>query len=183
MDALNTVSAVITGGSSGGFAARGFAIDYPNRIKGLVFLGSPFVLRDKQGVQELWETTISKLTDPIDPGFVREFQMSTITQPVPEAFIFYPGVGHAIYWEQLAQVASDPVALVENIFPLRRIHPELYGLSRTGCRSRDQPVGLQRGRGFTINQPYLGKRSGYYQNEYRVLKLVWSECSGNGNFG
>ena len=27
----------------------------------------------------------------------------------------YPGVGHAIYWEQPAQVASDLVAFVEKI--------------------------------------------------------------------
>ena len=182
MDALDVESAVIAGGSSGGFVARRFAIDYPNRTKGLVLLGSPFVLRDKAGVQELWASTISKLTDPIDPRFVREFQMSTITQPVPEAFLetmireslkiparvwkktfeglmldnsdeeltkihvpslmiwgdkdaivprsdqealmagiegsnlfVYPGVGHAIYWEQPTQVASDLVAFVENI--------------------------------------------------------------------
>ena len=182
MDALHIESAVITGGSSGGFAARRFAIDYPERTLGLVFLGSPFILRDKPGVLEIWESTMSKLTDPIDPGFVREFQMSTHTQPVPEAFLetmvreslkiparvwkttfegllednssgelakikaptliiwgdkdtivplsdqekltagiegsrfaVYPGVGHAIYWEQPGQVASDLVAFIEDI--------------------------------------------------------------------
>ena len=182
MDTLQIAAAVITGGSSGGFVARRFAIDFPERTLGLVFLSSPFILRDKPGVLDLWESTISKLTDPIDPAFVREFQMSTITQAVPKAFLetmvqeslkvpanvwktttegllednsseelaeikaptlmiwgdkdtivprsdqeqllariegsqlaVYPDVGHAIYWEQPVQVASDLAMFVENL--------------------------------------------------------------------
>jgi pimeloyl-ACP methyl ester carboxylesterase len=174
MDALQLEAAVIAGGSSGGFAARRFAADYPERTLGLVLLGSPFTLQDKPGVLELWESTISKLTDPVDPRFVREFQENTHIQPVPEDFIqivideslkipahvwrstlegllkddsseflarikaptliiwgdqdtvvplrdqekltagienarllVYPGAGHAIYWEEPGQVASD----------------------------------------------------------------------------
>jgi pimeloyl-ACP methyl ester carboxylesterase len=87
MDALHLESAVIVGGSSGGFVARRFAIDHPKRTLGLVLLGSPFTLRDKPDVLEAWDSIISKLTDPIDPGFVREFQKSTLVQPVPEAFL------------------------------------------------------------------------------------------------
>lgn len=174
MDLLQLKSAVIAGGSSGGFAARRFAVDYPERALGLVLLGSPFTLRDKPGVLELWESTISKLTDPVDPRFVREFQESTYVRLVPENFlhtaideslkvparvwrstleglleddssenlakikaptliiwgeqdtvvplsdqeklmagiensrlVVYPGVGHAIYWEEPGQVAAD----------------------------------------------------------------------------
>ena len=87
MDALNLDAAVIAGGSSGGFVARRFAIDQPERTLGLVLMGSPFTLGDKPGVLELSDSTISKLTDPIDPGFVREFQQSTLTQPVPQKFL------------------------------------------------------------------------------------------------
>ena len=36
---------------------------------------------------ELWKSTISQLTDPIDPRFVREFQESMVVRPVPEAFL------------------------------------------------------------------------------------------------
>ena len=36
---------------------------------------------------EFWESAVSRLTDPIDPGFVREFQESTLAQPVPQAFL------------------------------------------------------------------------------------------------
>ena len=36
---------------------------------------------------EFWESAVSQLVDPIDPGFVREFQESTLAQPVPQAFL------------------------------------------------------------------------------------------------
>lgn len=180
MDVLQLESAVIAGGSSGGFAARRFAVDYPERTLGLVLLGSPFTMQDKPEVLEMWESTISKLTDPVDSRFVREFHESTYVRPVPEAFlrtmvneslkapahvwrstaegllgddssknlaqikaptliiwgdqdtivplsdqeklkggiegsrlIVYPGVGHAIYWEEPGHVASDIIAFIK----------------------------------------------------------------------
>jgi pimeloyl-ACP methyl ester carboxylesterase len=87
MDAFHLEAAFIVGGSSGGFVVRRFAIDHPERTLGLVLMGSPATLRDKPGVLELWDSTVSKLTDPVDPDFVREFVHSTLTQPVPEAFL------------------------------------------------------------------------------------------------
>ena len=87
MDALYLQGAVIVGGSSGGFVARRFAIDHPERTLGLVLLGSPSTLRDKPGVLEFWDSTVSKLMDPVDPGFVREFAERTLAQPVPQAFV------------------------------------------------------------------------------------------------
>jgi pimeloyl-ACP methyl ester carboxylesterase len=87
MDMLHLDVAIIAGGSSGGFVARRFAIDHPQRTLGLVLAGSPLNLRDKPGVLELWDSTISKFADPINPAFVREFVESTFVQPVPQAFI------------------------------------------------------------------------------------------------
>jgi len=87
MDALDLEAAVIAGGSSGGFVARRFAIEHPERTLGLVFIGSPVSLRGNLGVLELWDTTVSKLTDLVDPGFVREFVESTVHRPVPQAFL------------------------------------------------------------------------------------------------
>ena len=37
-------------------------------------------------MREAWDSTISKLTDPVDPGFVREMQSSALNQPVPNEF-------------------------------------------------------------------------------------------------
>ncbi len=87
MDSLDMQIAVIAGGSSGGFVARRFAIDFPSRTLGLVLLGSPFTLNDKPGVLNLWRSSISNLTDPVTPAFVREFQKGTVAQPVPQAFL------------------------------------------------------------------------------------------------
>lgn len=87
MDVVHLEAAVIAGGSSGGFVARRFSIDHPEGTLGLVLMGSPLTLRDKPGVLEVWDSTVSKLTDPVDPGFVREFQLSTLAQPVPQAFL------------------------------------------------------------------------------------------------
>ena len=87
MDALHLGAAVIVGGSSGGFVARRFAIDHPERTLGLVLLGSPASLRDKPGVLQMWDSTVSKLTDPVDPAFARGFAESTLAQRVPRAFV------------------------------------------------------------------------------------------------
>ncbi len=77
MNELDLRAAVIAGGSSGGVVARRFAIDHPDRTIGLVLLGSPLALGDKPGVREMWESTFSTLTDPIDPAMVREFAEMT----------------------------------------------------------------------------------------------------------
>ena len=87
MDALHFQAAVVVGASSGGFVARRFAIDHPGRTLGLVFLGSPASLRDKPGVLEMWNSTFSKLTDPIAPDLVREFVEGTLAQPVPQVVL------------------------------------------------------------------------------------------------
>jgi pimeloyl-ACP methyl ester carboxylesterase len=87
VDTLQIEAAVIAGGSSGGFVARRYAIDHPERTLGLALMGSPFTLRDKARVLELWDSTISKLMDPIDPGFVHDFQTSLLAKSVPQAFL------------------------------------------------------------------------------------------------
>ncbi len=43
--------------------------------------------RDNADVTEFWESAVSRLSDPIDPGFVREFQEGTLAQPVPRGFL------------------------------------------------------------------------------------------------
>ena len=86
MDALHIEKAVILGASSGGFAARSFALSHPGRTLGLVLLGSPSTLRDKPLVLETINHTIAKLTDPVEPEFVREFADSMTAKPVPQAF-------------------------------------------------------------------------------------------------
>ena len=88
MDTFELGSAVIVGHSMSTSIAQRFALDYPERTRGLVLMGS-FVTgwQSAPVIVELWEAAVSKLTDPIDPAFVREFQESTLAHPVPEAFL------------------------------------------------------------------------------------------------
>jgi pimeloyl-ACP methyl ester carboxylesterase len=82
MDRLGLGSAVVVGASSGGFAARCFALDHGSRTLGLVLLGTPAALRGKPRVEEMWESTISELTDPVDPAFVRRFVEGAVGRSV-----------------------------------------------------------------------------------------------------
>lgn len=86
-DALGLGPAIVVGHSMGSTNAKRFAIDYPERTRGLVLIGSFATYRNNPGLVEFWESTVSRLTDPVDPGFVREFQESTLAQPVPAAFL------------------------------------------------------------------------------------------------
>jgi pimeloyl-ACP methyl ester carboxylesterase len=87
MDALELGPGVIAGHSMGASIAQRFAIDYPGRTLGLVLVGSLITWRGHPDFVELWDSVVSTLTDPIDPGFVREFQESTLARPVPPAFL------------------------------------------------------------------------------------------------
>jgi len=87
VDVLGLDAAVIAGGSSGGLVALRFAIDHPDRTRGLVLLGSPLTLADKPGARALWDSTVSSLTDPVDPDFVRRFAEGTVVRPVPDVFL------------------------------------------------------------------------------------------------
>jgi len=85
MDHFRIRRAAIVGHSMGSVIAQRVAIEYPNRVSKLVLVGSTpnganeVVL----GLLEFVET----LEDPIDPAFVRDFQVSTVFQPVPDRFM------------------------------------------------------------------------------------------------
>jgi len=84
MDVVGLQAAVIVGQSSGGYTAQRFAVDHPERTLGLVLIGTPRDFRDKPASLK---RTVSELTDPVDPQFVREFAESTITQPVAPVYL------------------------------------------------------------------------------------------------
>jgi pimeloyl-ACP methyl ester carboxylesterase len=83
LDALEIPAAVIVGHSLGSYVAQRFAMQRADRTLGLVLMGSFPTLRGNAGVTDLWDSVISTLTDPVDPTFVREFQLSTLARPVP----------------------------------------------------------------------------------------------------
>lgn len=86
MDAVGLGSAVLVGHSMGRAVAQRFAIDHPERTLGLVLLGAFAGEAGNPVIVELDEI-VSALADPVDEAFVREFQVSTLMQPVPPAFL------------------------------------------------------------------------------------------------
>jgi pimeloyl-ACP methyl ester carboxylesterase len=86
MDALGIGTAVIAGHSMGGTIARRFALDYPDRTRGVTLLGAFATFRDNPEVRGLWKA-IQCLLDPVPPRFAREFQESTLARPVHPAFL------------------------------------------------------------------------------------------------
>jgi len=78
---------VVVGHSSGCLVCQRLALDAPERVRGMVLAGSPLCFGDNPRAVEFWETTVSRLIDPIDPGFVREFVGSTLDRPVPTALL------------------------------------------------------------------------------------------------
>lgn len=87
MDALKLKKAIIVGHSMGSQVALRFVLDHPERVQGLVLAGAFTTVKGHEGVKQLWDSTIAKMTDPVDANFVREFQQSTLHKPVPPAFL------------------------------------------------------------------------------------------------
>lgn len=87
LDAVGVQSAFIVGHSMGSRNAMRFAIDYPDRTRGLVLVGAFVPGPPNAGVKAFWDTSLSKLTDPVDPAFVRQFQKDTLAQPIPPEYV------------------------------------------------------------------------------------------------
>ena len=69
-----------------GVALR-FAIDHPERTMGLVLVGASPTMGATAAARQFWDSTVSKLTDPVDPALVRGMTESILAQPVPQAFV------------------------------------------------------------------------------------------------
>jgi pimeloyl-ACP methyl ester carboxylesterase len=86
LDALDIRQAVIVGHCMGGYVAQRFAVDHPDRTRGLVLAATRSTWYDHPDIQ-LLAATVAGLEDPVDPVFVREFQMSTLAQPVSPQYV------------------------------------------------------------------------------------------------
>jgi pimeloyl-ACP methyl ester carboxylesterase len=85
LDALDVTRAVLVGHSMGSFVARKVYSLVPDRVSRLVLVGAGASLSNEV-VLPLLEA-VNGLTDPVNEQFVRDFQMSTVHAPVPEAFM------------------------------------------------------------------------------------------------
>ena len=81
MQELNLKPAIIVGHSMGATVAQRFALDYPYMAQAMVLVGSFASFKSNAGIVEL-QKMVSELKDPVDSGFVHEFQSSTIFKPI-----------------------------------------------------------------------------------------------------
>jgi pimeloyl-ACP methyl ester carboxylesterase len=87
LDELQLPAAVIVGHSMGSMVAQRFAASYPDRVAGLVLMGTFRTIHNDPALEAFWTTTLTALEDPVDPAIVREFQLSTLARPVPPDFL------------------------------------------------------------------------------------------------
>ena len=86
MDAVGIDRAIVAGHSMGSWSAQRVAGSYPERVLGAVLAGAFSTFRDRPDLDGLKEEFRS-LADPIDPGYARAWQDSTLALPVPEDFM------------------------------------------------------------------------------------------------
>lgn len=77
--------AIIVGHSMGALVAQSFALDYPERVVGLALVGTFLSQRQNPELADMLES-LDRMSDPVDLGFVRAFQASTLAQPLQEEF-------------------------------------------------------------------------------------------------
>jgi non-heme chloroperoxidase len=109
MDELQIESAVIVGHCMGGFIAERFALDYPERTRGLVLAASFTTMQGNPEVAQLWNG-VSEFADTVDFNFVLEFQQSTLAQAVPPDFLV------TVVQESLKVPARVWKAVLEDLF-------------------------------------------------------------------
>jgi non-heme chloroperoxidase len=85
--ALDLGPAIVAGHSMGSTNALRFALDYPERTRGLVLAATSATYRQNPGIVAFYESTVAGLTDPIDPAFAREFQESTLGGTIHPDFL------------------------------------------------------------------------------------------------
>jgi rifampin ADP-ribosylating transferase len=84
MDAEGISSAVLVGSSSGGYVAQQVAITSPDRVAGLVLVGSPRTLQGRPSFAD----EVDLLTDPVSEAWVREsLAWFPLFQPVPASYL------------------------------------------------------------------------------------------------
>lgn len=86
MTAKGIDRATIVGHSMGSLVAQQVAAAAPHRVSGLILIGSGTTVRRMDGVAG-FQAAVAGFTDPVPLDFIREFQLSTIHVPVPDAFL------------------------------------------------------------------------------------------------
>ena len=85
IEAKQLKNVVIVGHSMGSFVAQHVASMAPDKVSKLVLIGSATTMSNDE-VNGL-EKEVNALSDPVSPKFAREFQLSTLFQPIPDKFL------------------------------------------------------------------------------------------------
>jgi len=83
MDVVGLERAVLVAHSMGAMVAQRFVVDHPVRVAGLVLMGAFATLFQNPGLTDFHRSAIALLVDPIDAGFAREWQQSTLARSIP----------------------------------------------------------------------------------------------------
>ena len=86
MDSQDLEAAVLAGHSFGSVVAQRIAVDHPECTLALLLVGAHYATGEHPADRDFYESTISKLEDPIDPHLVGEFQETAHHRPLPEPF-------------------------------------------------------------------------------------------------
>jgi pimeloyl-ACP methyl ester carboxylesterase len=84
LDALGIQRAAVVGHSVGSFVAQRMAIDNPERVSHVVLIGSALSPRSKPVLE--FSEVVKTLADPIPVELAREFQQSTLAQPIDKEY-------------------------------------------------------------------------------------------------
>lgn len=87
LDHVDIERAAVVGHSMGSMVAARLALAQPARVEALVLIGALTTLQGNAAIDDEFCDAILALTDPVDAGFVREFQESTLARPVPSDFM------------------------------------------------------------------------------------------------
>lgn len=87
MDVLKIERAIVVGHSMGSVNALRFALEFPARVLGLVLAGAQPYFGRHEDVVAFWQGEIATLADPVPHALARDFQQSTLAQPIPPDYL------------------------------------------------------------------------------------------------
>lgn len=83
--AMKLPPAIIVGHSMGASITQQFVVKYPELVRGFVLEGAMASFADKKDLAD-YKSLVDQLKDPLDTAMTREFQQSTLANPISEDY-------------------------------------------------------------------------------------------------